>query len=660
MRAFAAISLFFALLLPAIVCAESSGDLSLESGDVSSLEEEVYFAPEEMVTGATKRAVPLSEAPANVTVITHEDIVQSGVTNLGEVFRRVPGMDVFWITAAETQASIRGFAGPTLDGERVAVLIDGRTFYQDFLSATYWAELPIPLDDIKRIEVIKGPMSALYGNKAMLGIINIVTFEPEETHTTLVGGGGMHWTGMGEFIHAGKFSDGYWYKITGNYVRNNEYSDRALDGSTKARENLAITGKFLAKPTDSTRAHLAGSVSQNYDLIQVAGIAPWNERRAMLEGRLEQSFGQWGDLTFHAYWERDYASSPTYPTMGSLIIDTVDAEIRHSISFDITDDIQNTLTYGAGYRFSDLSNRPVQSINNFAGFLQDEFRFFDKLILTGGFRVDYQRDFVGLNTAANGCLVYLAHPMYTFRVGFGTAFNTPHYIHYYLNIAQPAMTGVTLLGNRNLRAERILYLDVGNTINPLDWMTIHANFFYYRLNNLLVPQTRFVLPATIQAFFVNDGGAEAIGGELGISAKPFDWFEAYANWSYEKFTPINGNANQTANLGNPKNKASAGTRFCFFDGRLTFNVDFNYVMHYWRQNSAANFPNTGAVRVDDFYLLNARLGYWPIKDHLELSVSTWNVLDDNTPQVPMNDLGGQPTLAEQPRFVVLGALRYVF
>jgi len=652
-------SIAFALVLVPLDCAAQADEV-IEALSPDSLEEQLYFSREEMVTGATKRPVPLGEAPANVTVITHEDIIQSGAQNIAEVFRRVPGMDVFWVDSAEEEVSLRGFAGPVLEAQRMAVLIDGRTFYQEFLSSTMWSQIPVPLDDIKRIEVIKGPMSSLHGNKAMLGIINIVTYEPEETNTKLGGGGGMHWMGTGEFIHAGKFSDGYWYKVTGNYIRNDEYSDRMNDGSTKARENLALTGRFVAQPFDSTRASITATGSQNYQLMQIGGIARWNERIGTVEGRIDHDFGRWGDLHFHGYWQRFYGSSPDFPALGTLVADIVDSEVRHTISFDITPNIENTLTYGFNYRFADISNKPVQSINDFAGFMQDEFRFYDRIIFTAGARVDYQRDFAGLNTAAHGSVVAIVHPTYyTFRVGLGTAFNTPHYSEYYFNLAAPATGGINLIGNRGLTAERILYVDVGNTVYPVDGLTLFADFFYYRLNNMLTPAMR-PLVVTPTVLFVNDGGAEAIGGEVGMNGEFFDWLSAYASWSYQKFRAINGNANATPNLGNPKNKVSSGFRCLFLEGRLTLNVDFNYVRHYQRQNGIVNFQNSPAVRVDDFYLLNARLAFWPIRDHLEIAVAANNILDDNSPQVPMFDTTGQPVLAERPKFNLWGSLRYVF
>ena len=222
-----------------------------EEGALPSPEEQLYFAREEMlVTGPAKRPVRADEAPANVTVITHEDIVQSGVQNLGEIFRRVPGMDVVQISQSETEVSARGFAGSPLDGGRLSIMIDGRTFYLEFLGDAIWSQFPVPLSDIKRIEVIKGPMSSLYGNRALLGIINIVTYKPDETRTLIGAGGGQFKYAEGDFINAGAFSDSKraWYKISGVYARADDLDGYSGTGHHKDREDLSGLGELSFGP----------------------------------------------------------------------------------------------------------------------------------------------------------------------------------------------------------------------------------------------------------------------------------------------------------------------------------------------------------------------------------------------------------------------------
>ena len=658
------LALTFLLLVSVPISFAQEVSEEVEVMEIPSVEEEIYFAKEELVTGPTKRAIKLAEAPANVTIVTHEDIIQSGATNLAEVFRRVPGMDVITITAGDSEVSARGFATPITDGDRMAVLIDGRTFYLEFIGGTIWAQFPVPLDDIKRIEVIKGPLSSLYGNRALLGVINIVTFDPEETRTLLSGGGGRFRMATGNFIHAGKFADGYWYKVSGNYNRSNEYSDADTNGRSTDRDDFSIMGQFDFRPVKKTRLKLVAGITQANDKLQFGGLTNWRDRRSVIEGRASHDFGSWGNLDFQSYWQRHYVSNAVY-NVNTGALDTVDAEIRYSLGFDITSQIKNTATMGFNYRLIDgQAALIIEALHNFAGFFQNEMRFYDKVILTGGVRGDHQKDFAGTNTSAHGSLVFLFHPQYTLRVGAATAFQPPTMLQYFANIAIPSVptpfVSVQFVGNRNLKAEHVLYFDVGNTIRPIDRLRVRADFFYYRLNSMFNPSLNFVNPTNLQISFRNDGGARAIGCEIGVEGDITDWLSGYTYWAFEDFKAINGNIDPTPNLGNPKHKASAGLRGKWFDNRLTANMEFHYVRKHSMQEGVINFASTPVVNVEDVYLLNLRLGFWPIKDHLELAVAANNILNDNSNQIPAFDNQLNLPLSERPQFNIWGSLRYLF
>jgi outer membrane receptor for ferrienterochelin and colicin len=295
-------------------------------------------------------------------------------------------------------------------------------------------------------------------------------------------------------------------------------------------------------------------------------------------------------------------------------------------------------------------------------------RFYDKVILTGGARVDDQHDFAGINTSAHGSLVFLVHPKYTLRTSIATAFNTPTLINYFINFDSPnsipPVQNVAFRGNRDLKAEKILYIEMDNTIAPIEKLKFHADFFYYRLNNIIINMLSLENITSAVVDYRNDGGAEAIGGEIGVEGDIAGWLTAYANWSYEHFSAINGNTNNIANLGNPKNKVNFGLRGKWL-GRLTANLDFHYIQSHQAQYVVVNFPailfpTQPFADLGDSYLLNARLGFWPIKDHMEIAVSANNILNDNTPQSPSTNPMNNLTLAEIPQFNIWGSIRYIF
>jgi outer membrane receptor protein involved in Fe transport len=169
------------ILTPAAFSAEREGAIS----------EELRFLKEEMVSIAVRHEQPISEAPSNVYVITDEDIRQSGATDLPTVLRRIPGLEVMQTTGADINVSARG--DNQLSANKLLVMVDGRSIYIDMQGQIYWKMIPVTLPEIKRIEVLKGPASAVYGFNAFDGIINIITKSPEEMKGTTLqfGGGGV-------------------------------------------------------------------------------------------------------------------------------------------------------------------------------------------------------------------------------------------------------------------------------------------------------------------------------------------------------------------------------------------------------------------------------------------------------------------------------------
>jgi len=125
------------------------------------------------VTGTAQRA---SEVAANMTIITTDQIRQSGSRSIPQILSRVPGLDISQTTSVAYDVGVRGYQQQMQS--RLLVLIDGRQVFQDDYSRTVWENLPVNIDDIRQIEVVKGPSSALFGSNAGGGVINIVTTNP--------------------------------------------------------------------------------------------------------------------------------------------------------------------------------------------------------------------------------------------------------------------------------------------------------------------------------------------------------------------------------------------------------------------------------------------------------------------------------------------------
>jgi iron complex outermembrane receptor protein len=135
------------------------------------------------VTSASKKEQKLSKVPAAIFVITQEDIYRSGATNIPDLLRMVPGLEVAQINPSTWAISARGFNGQY--SNKLLVLIDGRTVYTPIFSGVFWDAQDVPLDSIGRIEVIRGPGATVWGANAVNGVINIITKSAEETQKAI-------------------------------------------------------------------------------------------------------------------------------------------------------------------------------------------------------------------------------------------------------------------------------------------------------------------------------------------------------------------------------------------------------------------------------------------------------------------------------------------
>src|SRR5579871_1856132 len=184
-RAIKSTRLLSAILLAASLCAQNSASVPPKDLTQASLEDLMKV----QVTSVSKKEQKLWTAGAAVFVLTQEDIRRSGYTNVPDLLRMVPGVNVARMNASTWAISVRGFND--LYANRVLVLVDGRSVFDPLFSGVHWGDLDIPLEDIERIEVSRGPGGTVWGANAVDGVINIITKSSESTQGALLR------TGMG-------------------------------------------------------------------------------------------------------------------------------------------------------------------------------------------------------------------------------------------------------------------------------------------------------------------------------------------------------------------------------------------------------------------------------------------------------------------------------
>ena len=190
------------------------GDESLE--DLMNIE----------VTSVSKTQETLSRTAAAVFVISPEDISRSGATNIPDLLRMVPGVDVAQINANTWAINVRGFNARFSND--LLVLLDGRPVYTQTFGGVFWDVLDLPVEDIERIEVIRGPGGSVWGANAVNGVINIITKKASETHGGLVvAGGGNTDQGFGTTQYGGNVGGKTDYRVYAKYLNQDHFPDSA-------------------------------------------------------------------------------------------------------------------------------------------------------------------------------------------------------------------------------------------------------------------------------------------------------------------------------------------------------------------------------------------------------------------------------------------------
>src|ERR1700691_1066193 len=169
------------------------------------------------VTSVSRTEETLSRTAAAVFVISPEDIRRSGATNIPDLLRMVPGMDVSQINGNTWAISARGFNGRF--SNELLVLVDGRPVYTQTFGGVFWDVVDLPLEDIERIEVIRGPGGSVWGANAVNGVVDIITKKASDTHGGLVtAGAGNLEQGFGTVQHGGAFGKHTDYRIFTKYL----------------------------------------------------------------------------------------------------------------------------------------------------------------------------------------------------------------------------------------------------------------------------------------------------------------------------------------------------------------------------------------------------------------------------------------------------------
>jgi outer membrane receptor protein involved in Fe transport len=395
---------------------------------------------EVIVVTASRTEQPLAEAPAAISVLTAKDIEQIPADDVGDLLRNVPGVNVTQTSARDINMTSRGSTN-TLSTSQL-VLLDGRSIYLDFFGFVMWDFLPVNFGEIKQIEAVRGPGSAVWGANAMSGVVNLITKRPKEmVGTSLVAGAGEIGTLYGSVTHAG-VANNLGYKVSAGYYEQDPY-ERPTYAGIPTFENQGTEqpkGDFRLDwdLSDDTTLNVGGGYAGTDGIVHT-GIGPFDIDKG---SNLWYVKGDWNRraLRIGAFANFLDADSKNLVSRGINGQPLGFAFSTETYNFDVNNTSiagnHNILTYGGNYRHSkfDLEIAPQGTDKDEWGvFLQDEILFGEKVRWVIGGRyddVDPLED--GVFTPRTSLLISPTQH-HTFRLSYNEAFRTPSVINSYLD-----------------------------------------------------------------------------------------------------------------------------------------------------------------------------------------------------------------------------------
>ena len=587
------------------------------------------------VTSVSKAPQPLLQAPAAIQVITNDEIRRSGASSLPEALRLADNLEVDQDNAHDWNISARGFNADL--GNKLLVLIDGRTVYSPLFSGVFWDAQNVMLEDLDRIEVISGPGGTLWGANAVNGVINVVTKSAQDTQGWYMeGGGGSSLRDFGGLRYGGTLAPNVYYRVYGSYFdRNNE----VYTGGGGAQD-------AWSQGMGGFRIDTAGSADDQFTLQGeyyngTAGdqAVPGTEVLSgdHVLGRWTHAFSSESSMSLQMYYDRTNYSQPTAgfgvvepAGIFSDSLDTYDLDFQHY--FNVGD--RNKITWGGGYRFTHDQNDNSPSLdfypdplnqNLINAFVQDEIKLQDDLYFTLGTKVEHN-DYTGFEVEPSGRLQWNITPKQMVWAAVSRAVRTPSRIDHdlYEPTGLPAPLPQSLLdGTTAFNSETLIAYELGYRAQVGENISGSLSTFYNEYSKIrsTTPTAGTVFPIYLQ----NNLEGTTYGLELSADYQMLDWWRWHAGYDFLKEdihvvpgeTDFTHGVNETAD---PQNQV-----FLRSSMDLPQNIELDMGGRFIDSLTINNGPT--AATVPGYFELDARLAWHPSKN-MEISIVGQNLLHD--------------------------------
>ncbi|HWG67706.1 MAG TPA: TonB-dependent receptor [Rhodanobacteraceae bacterium] len=590
-----------------------------------------------VVTSVAKNPEPLSDAPAAVYVITHDEIMRSGATTLPEILRLAPNLGVFQLSPSNYIVTSRGLSG-NQDAEnfpnKLLVLIDGRSVYSPLFSGIFWDQQYVLPENIDRIEVINGPAGALWGANAVNGVINIITRKASDTQGGLVEFGYGNHESSASFQYGGKLGANAWYRVYAHDFYQRSFDDSAGQNA-RDRWSAPQAGFRIDWDVDGADSvMLEGNILHSREGQPDAPDVQANGGNLLARWRHVSNDGSGFQL--QTYFD-DGHSGPSLATGGGTVT-TWDVEAQQD--FALGD--RHHITWGAGdriYRYRaesairpgvSLFWNPASGTQNLANvFVQDQVALGPRAQATLGVKAEHD-PYSGWSWMPSARLAWKVSDSTLLWASAARSVRTPTVFDTsVLEIANTPNGPLNLLdGNREYRSEKLTAYEAGLRTQWATRFTLSLSLYYNAYDDL---RAIILTPVTVFPFvFGNDMQGHTYGADLWAGWSVTDWWKLGAGLGEEReYFRVRPGAGGDASMAGDDPGHRAYLRSSMNLGsRWMLDADLREV---------GELPNP---QVPAYTELNARLG-WKPNDRLELSLSGMNLLHPWHQEYPGGDRIGR-------------------
>jgi iron complex outermembrane recepter protein len=495
------------------------------------------------VTSTARRAEPVGTAAAAVSVITSDDIRRAGVTTIADALALADGVVVARSNNGTWAVTARGFNGSTPN--KLLVMVDGRTVYSPLFAGVFWNTVDEVLEDIDRIEVVRGPGATLWGANAVNGIVNIITRHSRDTRGAFVNvSAGTEDRAIAEARYGGASGIGTW-RVYGKVAdRDSQQFSTGGDSGDQRRHGQA--GFRIDSPDGAGMTWaLLGHVLHSRD--HLPDRAPGEFTDIALQARMSLPSSATSRVDVQSYYRREYRRIPQQLTHH---IDVFDLDAQHNVALGA----RNTAVWGGGARVNwdkthagdvirfnpETRTHPVVNV-----FAQDEFALLPgRAFVTAGIKYEHNA-FSGGDLQPNVRMRLMLPNSQMLWGAVSHAVRRPTRTDADIELFSPG--GALLLrGGDDFESEHLIATEVGYRVRPAAALSFDATVFVHEFTDLRSQEAPVTGSAPITLANTLDGQSHGI--ELGINVQPVDWWRTHvgATWLDTSIERSSGSRDITA------------------------------------------------------------------------------------------------------------------